>query len=112
MKNVQISMDLFMKICRYFNFEDFPDYKTPDEIAATPGCMDDMLYWEGEREDLNVEIKDALKLKLDALARHSLYSMYKDKSLSNEERQAARRAYLDSVGMRDGYRWKSLEPPV
>ena len=110
MKNIQIPADLFFKLCRYFDLEDFPDYKAPEDCMED-GCMDDM-YYDREREDLDIEIRDDLKRKLDALARHELYSQYKNKQLSDEERQAARKAYLDSVGMREGYRWKTLDPPT
>lgn len=57
-------------------------------------------------------ISDALEGKLDAMVRREYYSTYKDRSLTDEERQEARQKYLDAVGMSDSFRWSSLEPPV
>nr|CRY95775.1 hypothetical protein [uncultured prokaryote] len=88
MKNVQIPQELFVSICRYFLCDEaLPEWEVDDIVAG-------------------------LETKLEAMQRHDLYSAYKDTSRSPQERQEARKAYLDSVGMREGYRWASLEPPV
>lgn len=51
-------------------------------------------------------IQRALEGKLDAMARREYYSAYKDKSLTNTERQEARQKYLDAVGMSESFRWR------
>ncbi len=78
MKNIQISQELFLKIFRYFEFD----------------CL-----------ELEPEIKKELNEKLDALWKHELYSKYKNKSLSDEEREQARQEYLDAVGIHKDWRW-------
>lgn len=87
-KNVQIPQDLFYDICRYFLCDE------PLEEFEIDGIV------------------SGLQDKLDAMARREAYSKYKDTSASPEERQKARKAYLDMVGMREGYRWATLEPPT
>lgn len=57
-------------------------------------------------------ISDALEGKLDAMVRREYYSTYKDRSLTDTERQEARQKYLDAVGMSDSFRWSTLEPPM
>lgn len=84
---VQIPQELFLDICRYFLLDSPLD---PEEIEG---------------------IQSGLQDKLDAMARREAYSQYKNTSLTEQERQAARKRYLDMVGMREGYRWASLEPP-
>lgn len=91
-KTVQIPAELFYGLCRY--------HLLP---------ADSLEEWE--EVELLQAIKTGLEAKLEALERRELYSQYKDTSLSEEARQKARKAYLDSVGMREGYRWASLEPP-
>lgn len=65
-------------------------------------------------EDTERAITDALTAKLDALIRHDLYTKSKTAD-TPQEREAARQAYLDAVGMRQSYRWpeghKPEEPP-
>lgn len=90
MKTVQIPESLFLDLCRYH-------------------LQDDLESWE--IDDLARSIDSGLQDKLDALARRELYSKYKNTNLSDEERQAARIAYLDARGIRDSYRWSSLNPP-
>lgn len=84
-KNVQIPYNLFLLLCKYHLIE--PDANM--EAAIIAGLTD----------------------KLDSLTKHELYSRYKDNKLSEEERQTARKEYLDRVGMQEGFRWSSLEPP-
>lgn len=93
MKNVQIPEELFVNLCRY-------------HLLGT----DAMEEWE--ETELLQSIEKGLQNKLDSLLRHELYSKYKNTTLTEKERQEARKAYLDSVGMREGYRWSSLEPPT
>ena len=56
-------------------------------------------------------IQRALEGKLDAMVKREYYSAYKDRSLTDAERQEARKKYLDSVGISESFRWSSLDPP-
>lgn len=78
-KNVQIPLETFLKLCRYF-FLDEPS------------------------ETLETAIKRDLEAKLDSLVRHELYSTYKT-APTEEEREAARQKYLESVGIHSDFRW-------
>lgn len=87
MKSIQIPEELFISLCKYH------------------------LLGINETELLQV-IENGLQSKLDAITRRELYSRYKDKELTEKERQEARKAYLDAIGMHNDYRWSSLEPPT
>ena len=55
-------------------------------------------------EDCLPEIKKGLEQKLDAMMRRELYT--KSKTAKTEaEREEARQAYLDKVGMHRDFRW-------
>lgn len=77
MKNVQISQELFIALMRYFLLE---------------------------QEELLPEIKKGLEKKLDALVMRELYTKYKT-APSEEERERARREYLDKRGVPERFRW-------
>ena len=77
MKNVQISQELFIALMRYFLLE---------------------------QEALYPEIKKGLEKKLDALVMRELYTKYKT-APSEEERETARREYLDMRGVPESFRW-------
>lgn len=77
MKNVQISQELFIALMRYFL---------------------------QEQEELYPEIKKGLEKKLDALVMRELYTKYKT-APSEEEREKARREYLDKRGVPESFRW-------
>ena len=77
MKNVQISQELFIALMRYFLLE---------------------------QEELYPEIKEGLEKKLDALVMRELYTKYKT-APSEEEREKARREYLDRRGVPESFRW-------
>ena len=77
MKNVQISQELFIALMRYFLLE---------------------------QEELYPEIKKDLEKKLDALVMRELYTKYKI-APSEEEREKARREYLDRRGVPESFRW-------
>lgn len=77
MKNVQISYELFVAILRYHLFSD-------DEFADV--------------------IRQGLEQKMDAMVRRELYSKYKT-APTEEERENARKEYLDRRGVPDSYRW-------
>lgn len=77
MKNVQISQELFIALMRYFLLE---------------------------QEELLPEIKKGLEKKLDALVMRELYTKYKT-APNEEEREKARREYLDKRGVPESFRW-------
>ena len=85
MANVQISEELFFKILRYHSLYDIQE---PHEL-----------------DELHQEITKEIEKKLDALATRQLYSKYKDKTLTAEEREKARQEYLDKRGIRADFRW-------
>lgn len=88
-KCVQLPLETFRALCEYF-LEEIND---------------------DEAQELAKGISKALIAKLKALDRREQYSTYKNTKLSDEERQEARKAYLDKVGIKDDFRWESLEPP-
>ena len=77
MKNVQIPYDLFMLLLRYHLVED-------------GSCAD--------------KIRRGLEKKLDSMVRHELYAKYKT-APTEEEREKARKEYLDKRGVPDSFRW-------
>ena len=77
MKNVQISQELFIALMKYFLLE---------------------------QEELLPEIQKGLEKKLDALVMRELYTKYKT-ATSEEEREKARREYLDKRGVPESFRW-------
>lgn len=93
MKNVQIPEKLFVKLCIF-------------HLLGLDGME------EYQKAELLQYIENGLQDKLDAVSRREMYSKYKDTTLSPEERQKARKAYLNAIGMQDDYRWSSLEPPT
>lgn len=77
MKNVQISQELFFLLVRYFLIE---------------------------QEETELEIVKALEKKVDALVMRELYTQYKT-APTEEEKEKARREYLDKRGVPDSFRW-------
>lgn len=77
MKHVQISEKLFLSLVRYFLLEDFK-----------------------ERKEIKIELEE----KFRAMVRRDLYSKYKT-ARTPEEREAARKAYLDEAGIPNSFRW-------
>lgn len=77
MKNIQIPYDLFVSLLKYH-------------------LMDD--------NSLEDEIRRGLEEKMDAIVRRELYEQYKT-APTKEEREKARKLYLDKRGMRDSFRW-------
>lgn len=90
MKNVQIPESLLFDLFCYFLRGETDEFITNDIVTA-------------------------LENKLEAMARHELYTQSKTAD-TPAAREAARQAYLDRVGMQKGYRWpagwKPEEPPV
>lgn len=77
MKNVQISQELFFVLMKYFLIG---------------------------QEELLPEIQKGLEQKLDSLVMRELYTKYKT-APTEEEREKARREYLDKRGVPDSFRW-------
>lgn len=77
---VQIEGQLFREICLWFLFDGDTD---PDRFDR---------------------IQTGLKTKLDAMARRELYSQSKT-APTEAEREKARRAYLDEIGMPEDWRY-------
>lgn len=77
MKNIQISKDLFIKLIKYHHFD---------------------MY---EFED---EIKSELEKKLNLAAMREYYIAYKT-APTEQEREEARKKYLNERGVPDSFRW-------
>lgn len=77
MKNVQISEQLFVALVKYHLLE---------------------------MDDVYPEIKKGLEEKVDALVMRELYTKYKT-APTDEEREKARREYLDKRSVPDSFRW-------
>lgn len=77
MKNVQISEELFVAILRYFMLE---------------------------QAELLPQIKQGLEKKLDAMVMRELYTKYKT-APTEEEKERARKEYLDRRGVLESFRW-------
>lgn len=77
MKNVQISEELFVAIMRYFMLE---------QVELLP------------------QIKQGLEKKLDAMVMRELYTKYKT-APTEEEKERARKEYLDRRGVPESFRW-------
>jgi len=85
MKNIQIKQELFIKLIQYFY---------SDEIG----------YDDEEIFDLHREIKSELQKKLDKVSMRSYYTAYKT-APTEQEREEARKKYLDERGVPESYRW-------
>lgn len=79
-KKIMIDENLFSQICQYF-FLDHPE------------------------DELKKNIKQGLENKLNKIVEHELYSKSINSSLSENEREAARKEYLDMKGIPNDYRW-------
>lgn len=77
MKKVQITQELFFSIMKYFLIDE---------------------------EELLPEIKKGLEQKLDALVMRELYTKYKT-APTEQEKEEARRKYLDKRGVPGSFRW-------
>lgn len=81
MKNVQIPIEMFLRVCRYF-------------------------YLEDQDPELKKAIRIDCEHKLDALMRHQLYTDYKTAE-SDDDREKARQKYLEAVGIQEGFKWSA-----
>ena len=61
-------------------------------------------YFLIEQAELLPEIQKGLEQKLDALVMRELYTKYKT-APTEEEREKARREYLDKRGVPESFRW-------
>ena len=77
MANVQISQELFMQLLRFHLVED---------------------------ESCEKEIKQGLEKKLDKMVMRDLYGKFKT-APTEEERERARKEYLDRRGVPESFRW-------
>ena len=77
MKNVQIPEELFIALMKYHLLE---------------------------IEEVRPEIKKRLMDKLDSISMRLLYSKYKT-APTEEEKEKARKEYLDKRGVPDSFRW-------
>ena len=57
-----------------------------------------------ERDDVLSEIKKGLEEKLEAMVRRDLYTKYKT-APTEEEKEKARKEYLDRRGVPESFRW-------
>ena len=85
MKQLQISEALFVKIIQYFYSEEI-------------GFDDEEIF------GLEHEIKKELQMKLDRITMRSYYTKYKTAE-TEQEREEARKKYLDEKGVPESFRW-------
>ena len=84
MKKVQIPQELLVKLVRYF----FCDELEIDEDLA----------------ELEREIKADIRKKLDKISMRGYYTAYKT-APTEQEREEARKKYLDERGVPESFRW-------
>ena len=77
MKNIRITRDLFIKLIKYHRF--------------------DMYEFENE-------IKNELEKKLNSMVMREYYTAYKI-APTEQEREKARKKYLDEKGVSESFRW-------
>lgn len=85
MRNIQITEELFINLIRY-HFS--------DEI----GYDDEAIF------DLEREIKSGLQKKLDKISMRGYYTKFKTAE-TEQEREKARKKYLDERGVPESFRW-------
>lgn len=83
-KTVQISEKLMLMLYRYFSLEEYLD--------------------EHQKAELKREISKAIEEKSESMYRRWLYTRSKTAE-TEEEREKARREYLDEVGIPSDFRW-------
>lgn len=94
-KNIQISMELFKALCAWHIGKPLPE-DLIDLDKTDPQLAED---------ELARRIADGLNAKYSAVERRRAYSAYKDMSQPTEQREAARKAYLDAVGVPEDFRY-------
>lgn len=78
-KTVKIDFKTFMALVRYF-------------------CLQE------QTEELYGQITKDLEDKINSLSKHELYTQSKTAE-SEQDREKARQAYLDKIGMKNSFRW-------
>ena len=78
-KTVKIDFKTFIALVRYF-------------------------YLQEHTEALYGQITKDLEDKIDSLSKHELYTQSKTAE-SEQDREKARQAYLDKIGMKNSFRW-------
>jgi hypothetical protein len=63
-----------------------------------------LLVLDEQNEELYQQVKQQLETKFTKLVAHELYSTYKTAATA-EEREQARKEYLESVGISQNFRW-------
>ena len=66
--------------------------------------VDLVLYHLNGEDDFEKEIRQGLEQKIDAILNRQLYFQYKT-APTEEQREQARREYLDRRGVPQSYRW-------
>ena len=84
MKKVQIPQEFLVKLIRYF--------------------FCDELEFDEDLSELEREIKSDIRKKLDKISMRSYYTAYKT-APTEQEREEARKKYLDERGVLESYRW-------
>ena len=84
MKQVQIPQELFVKLIRYF--------------------FCDELELDVDLAELEREIKFDIRKKLDKISMRGYYTAYKT-APTEQEREEARKKYLDERGVPESFRW-------
>ena len=84
MKKVQIPQELLVKLIRYF--------------------FCDELELDVDLEELEREIKFDIRKKLDKISMRGYYTAYKT-APTEQEREEARKKYLDERGVPESFRW-------
>ena len=84
MKKVQIPQELLGKLIRYF--------------------LCDELELDVDLEELEREIKSDIRKKLDKISMRGYYTAYKT-APTEQEREEARKKYLDERGVPESFRW-------
>lgn len=85
MKKIQIDEKLFVQMVKYF-------------------YSDELGFDDCELNELYYDIKKGIDRKLDAVSKRDYYTKYKTAE-TQEEREKARKKYLDEVGMHKDFRW-------
>ena len=88
-KSIMIPLELFDNLCSYF-------------LRPSPDVDIEADLWD--------VIADQLSSKLDAMVRHDLFSQYR-RAPTDEEREQARLAYLDAVGIPESFRSPTIPSP-
>lgn len=79
----------------------------PKTVQIPEALFIDLLkyhLWSLDDDEIAARIQRGLQDKVDAIIRRGYYTDSKT-APTPEEREKARQAYLDEIGMQDDYRW-------